>query len=158
MGQPSSEAAAESGMPLANCIKVLDGDTIRVEWLGQIEDVRILGIDCPETRRGNKLNRQVKRTQMEQDFVKNYGEIAKKVSTNWLLNQQVRLVFPDDKVERDSFGRLLAYVEQRGVDIGERLILGGNTFLWDAVHPRQETYLLFEAEAKKLKKGIWRNL
>lgn len=141
---------------LVKCIKVLDGDTIRVKWRGNIEDVRILGIDCPETKHGKKLTQQAQSLRLKKEYVLNYGKIARSTTENWLLNRDVNLVFPGDKVQRDSFGRLLAYVEEHGVDIGERLLSGGNAFLWDSEHPRRDTYELLESEAKKKRKGVWR--
>lgn len=141
---------------LAQCIKVLDGDTIRVLWQGTEEDVRILGIDCPETRNGKKLTEQSQTLHLKKEYVLNYGKIAKKTTSSWLLNRDVSLVFPNDEVKRDSFGRLLCYVEDQGVDIGERLLAGGNAFLWDSEHPRRDTYQLLETEAQRQKKGVWR--
>jgi micrococcal nuclease len=158
---PKAAAPASVEEPtsdLARCIKVLDGDTVRVRWRGLKEDVRILGIDCPETRRGKKLTEQARSLHLDPDFVLRYGEIAKKTTSSWLLNRSVTLVFPNDEVQRDAFGRLLAYVEEQGVDVGARLLAGGNAFLWDSVHPRRETYLLLEADARKQKKGAWRAL
>jgi micrococcal nuclease len=161
-GRPAASAPAAPPVSLppaaaneARCVGVLDGDTVRVEWQGNTEEIRLLGIDCPETRQGKKLQEQAQRRHLKADFVMRYGQIASGTTENWLLNRNLRIVFPSGKVERDSFGRLLAYVEQQGVDIGERLLLGGNAFLWDDVHPRQESYQLFMAEAKRQKKGIW---
>jgi hypothetical protein len=39
----------------AFCHRVIDGDTIKIEWSGGIESVRIQGIEAPETRRGKRL-------------------------------------------------------------------------------------------------------
>jgi len=154
--EPDPAKSEEPSQFLAQCIKVLDGDTIRVRWQGRVEDVRILGIDCPEIRRGNKLDEQAERLNLDEDDVLEYGEIAKKTTASWLLERHVRLVFPGDEVKRDSFGRLLSYVEEQGVDIGERLLAGGNAFARDAEHPRRDTYALLQNEAQKQKKGVWR--
>jgi micrococcal nuclease len=149
--------AQEASRPAARCLRVLDGDTIRIEWQGRNEDVRMLGIDCPETKRSRKLQEQAQKLGIEPDALQRYGEIARKTTENWLLNRDVHIIFAGDDVRRDSFGRLLAYVEQQGIDIGERLLLGGNAMLAEYdVHPRNETYRLFEAEARRDKKGIWR--
>lgn len=149
---------AEEGFPYAICTRVIDGDTIEVEWMGQAERVRILGIDAPETRRTRSLREQAELLQMEPDFLLRYGGIATQIVENWLLDRSVRLVFPEDEVLRDNFGRLLCYVELHGTDIGERLLLGGNAIVYDAPHPREEAYRLFQAEAQNQRRGIWRNL
>jgi len=148
----------DDGAEYAKCIRVLDGDTIEVIWLGNTERVRILGIDAPETRRGRSLTSQADLLKMDPEFLLRYGNISTKIVENWLLNRPVRLIFPGDEVKRDSFGRLLCYVEQQGLDIGERMLLGGNAIIYESQHPRMETYQLFQAEAQKQRRGIWRNL
>lgn len=155
--QPEADKATDDSVPLALCTRVLDGDTVEVEWMGNTEHVRILGIDAPETRRTSSLRSQAERLEMDPEFLLQYGDVAKKTVEMWLLDRRVRLVFPDDEVLRDSFGRLLAYVELQETDIGERLLLGGNAIVYEAEHPREEAYLLFQAEAQKQQRGIWRN-
>ncbi len=148
----------EDGFPPALCTRVIDGDTIVVEWMGNKERVRVLGIDTPETRRTRGLREQAELLDMDPEFLLQYGDIATKAVENFVLNRKVRLIFPEDEVRRDNFGRLLCYVEIQGMDIGERLLLWGHAIVYDAPHPREEAYLLFQAEAQKQRRGIWRNL
>jgi len=148
----------DGAFPLALCTRVIDGDTIVVEWMGNEERVRVLGIDAPETRRTRSLRAQAEQLGMDQEFLLRYGDIATKTVENWVLDRKVRLVFPEDEVLRDNFGRLLCYVELQGTDIGERLLLWGNAIVYDAPHPREEAYKLFQAEAMNQRRGIWRNL
>ncbi len=148
----------EEGWPLANCTRVIDGDTIVVEWMGNEERVRILGIDAPEVRRTRSLRAQAEMLNMDPEFLLRYGDIATKTVENWLLNRPVRLIFPEDEIIRDNFGRLLCYVELQGTDIGERLLLGGNAMIYEAPHPREEAYELFQQEAQQQRRGIWRNM
>jgi len=147
----------DDAVPPAQCVGVMDGDTIKILWDGTKETVRILGIDTPETRAISRLEKQAKELNMTETELKKYGNIAKQTTQNWLLDQNVRLVFPSDEVKRDSFGRLLAYVEQQGVDIGERLLLGGLAQSAEWEHTRTASYRLFEEEAQRTAKGIWRN-
>lgn len=148
----------DGAFPLALCTRVIDGDTIVVEWMGNEERVRVLGIDAPETRRTRTLRAQAEQLDMDQEFLLRYGDIATKTVENWVLDRKVRLVFPEDEVLRDNFGRLLCYVELQGTDIGERLLLWGNAIVYEAPHPREEAYKLFQAEAMNQRRGIWRNL
>ncbi len=154
LSRPDAETAAPDPNRV-ECVEVVDGDTIRVLRNGKKVDVRILGIDCPETRRGSKLSRQAERAELDTDQMLRYGEIAHRTTRNWLKGRTVTLVFPDGEIRRGSFGRLLAYVEQEGVDIGERLLLGGNAFASGEEHPRQQPYRLFEEEARQKGKGFW---
>ncbi len=158
IGTPVYEPAEDEGWPLALCTRVIDGDTIVVEWMGNEERVRILGIDAPETRRTRSLRAQAELLNMDIEFLLQYGDVATRTVEMWLLDRQVRLIFPEDQILRDNFGRLLCYVELQGTDIGERLLLGGNAIVYDAEHPREEAYRLFQAEAQKQRRGIWRNL
>jgi micrococcal nuclease len=155
--QSPADSTDNSPTELARCLRVLDGDTFEVEWQGQNERVRLLGIDAPETRRTKTLRAQAELLDIDPDFLLRYGEITKQTAENWLLNRDVRLIFPNDEVLRDNFGRLLCYVELQGTDIGERLLLGGNAIIYEAAHPREESYRLFQAEAQKQRRGIWRN-
>jgi micrococcal nuclease len=159
MARPTYEVSSEEeDFPLAICKRVLDGDTIEVIWMGNDERVRMLGIDAPETRRTRSLRAQAEQLSMDPEFLLRYGEIATRTVENWLFDRKVRLVFPEGRILRDNFGRLLCYVELQGTDIGERLLLGGNAITYEAPHPREEAYKLFQAEAQKQRRGIWRNL
>lgn len=160
LGQPSAQLDAdEDSWAMALCTRVIDGDTIVIQWQGNEERVRILGIDAPETRRTRGLRAQAEYLSMDPEFLLAYGDVATRTVEMWLLNRRVRLVFPEEgQVLRDAFGRLLCYVELQGTDIGERLLLGGNAFVYDAPHPREEAYKAFQAEAQRKRRGIWRNL
>ncbi len=160
IGRPAIQPYTdEDSWSLALCTRVIDGDTIVVQWQGNEERVRILGIDAPETRRTRGLRAQAEYLSMDPEFLLAYGDVATRTVEMWLLNRQVNLIFPEEgQVLRDAFGRLLCYVELQGTDIGERLLLGGNAFVYDAPHPREEAYKAFQAEAQRQRRGIWRNL
>ncbi len=48
----------DGSFPPAHCTRVIDGDTMVVQWMGNEERVRVLGIDAPETRRTRTLRAQ----------------------------------------------------------------------------------------------------
>lgn len=140
------------------CLDVVDGDTTSVEFDGKEERVRILGIDCPETRRGKKLEHQAKLYGMAPDEVKGIGRMAKLRSAQYASQGVVRLVFADDVTDRDSFGRLLCYVEAwKGWDFGEKLLEAGLADMAGGSHPRQERYSRAAEQAKTKRYGIWAN-
>lgn len=75
-------------------IRVVDGDTIEV-WLGgREEDVRLIGVDTPETVKPDTP-------------VQCFGERASHFTRRGLTGRRVRLVFGVER--RDVYGRLLAY-------------------------------------------------
>jgi micrococcal nuclease len=83
---------AEAVVPVA---RVIDGDTIVVRLDGGYEDVRLIGVDTPETVKPDTP-------------VQCFGERASHFTKRLLEGRRVRLVFG---VERhDVYGRSLAYV------------------------------------------------
>ena len=77
----------------ANVSRVVDGDTIEVSpAIDGIEDVRLIGVDTPETYGG----------------VEPYGRQASAFTESALAGQRVALEFDVETV--DQYGRLLAYV------------------------------------------------
>lgn len=86
------EGPASAVVPVT---RVVDGDTIEVELDGEAQDVRLIGVDTPETVKPDTP-------------VQCFGERASHFTKRLLEGQRVRLVFG---VERhDVYGRLLAYV------------------------------------------------
>lgn len=93
-----------------------DGDTLSVSIGGVGEIVRILGIDAPE------------RDMCGADEAKlRLGELTH--------GQTLSIVRDPVSDERDRFGRILAYVEVDGVDIGLQMITDGRAEAW---WPRSE--------------------
>lgn len=79
--------------------RVVDGDTIEVRLDGRSEDVRLIGIDTPETVKPDTP-------------VQCFGERASHFTKRRLTGRRVRLVFGIER--RDVYGRLLAYVYLHG--------------------------------------------
>ena len=91
------EKAPEAGSAeaTARVIRVVDGDTVEARIGGRVEDVRLIGVDTPETVKPGTP-------------VQCFGERASHFTKRWLTGRRVRLVFG---VERhDVYERLLAYV------------------------------------------------
>lgn len=99
--------------------RVVDGDTIRVRFSdGSQEPIRIIGIDCPETRK-----------QCDDEACDRSRALAEQ-STNFLkskLSQQpVALVSWKEDFDRDRYRRVLAYVHRlSGEDVGQSLVESG---------------------------------
>jgi micrococcal nuclease len=79
--------------------RVVDGDTIEVRLGGRSEDVRLIGVDTPETVKPDTP-------------VQCFGERASHFTKRRLTGRRVRLVFGVER--RDVYGRLLAYVYLHG--------------------------------------------
>ena len=79
----------------AYVLRAVDGDTIEVEFDGQREDVRYIGVDTPETVKPDTP-------------VQCFGPQASDFNHHLVEGRRVRLVFGVER--RDVYGRLLAYV------------------------------------------------
>ncbi len=91
------EGELESGPASAvvRVARVVDGDTIEVGLDGRSEDVRLIGVDTPETVKPDTP-------------VQCFGERASHFTKRRLTGKRVQLVFGVER--RDIYGRLLAYV------------------------------------------------
>jgi micrococcal nuclease len=122
--------------------QVVDGDTIEVTVDGRREIVRLLGVDTPETVHPGRP-------------VECFGPEASAFTHSRLLGRTVRLTF--DRVRRDPYGRLLAYVEVDGRRFNDVLLAGGYATVLvippNGAHGR--TMLERELEARRAGRGLW---
>jgi len=75
--------------------RVVDGDTVEARIDGEVEDVRYIGVDTPETVKPGTP-------------VQCFGPRASGFNHRLVEGRRVRLVFGAER--RDTYGRLLAYV------------------------------------------------
>ena len=114
--------SVESGWTVES---VVDGDTIDVSRDGVTETVRLIGIDTPE--------REQCGYQEASDFL-----------SETVLGQEVTLL-GGATTDRDTYGRLLRYVEFGGLDVGLAQIAEGFAIArydsrTDQPHPREDLY------------------
>ncbi len=91
------EDAGEDEGPMATVAlvtRVVDGDTVEARIGGEVEDVRLIGVDTPETVTPGAP-------------VECGGPQASRFAHGLLDGKRVRLVFGEER--RDDYGRLLAY-------------------------------------------------
>ncbi len=134
---------------------VLDGDTMEVEWFGGVSRLRIVGIDTFETKRGKKLRQQAEELGLTEDRAYELGKTAMALAEDELLNRTVTIRFPSGAIERDNFGRLLAYVYVDGGDYGLRLLAEGLAYPRPESHVREKYYQWPVVQARNDKKGIY---
>jgi micrococcal nuclease len=102
--KPSGRRAPENRptappAPTAVVTRVVDGDTVEASYRGAIIDIRLIGIDTPETVHPIEP-------------VECFGPAASRFTTASLSGDAVRLEF--DVERRDQYGRRLAYVWDEG--------------------------------------------
>lgn len=125
--------------------RVVDGDTIIVDFNGKEERVRLIGVDTPES--------------VHPDATKNVkeGKIASNFTKEKLEGKEIALEF--DVQERDHYGRLLAYVWFNGTMFNKTLLKEGYAQI--ATYPPNVKYVddftKIQKEARESNKGLWSN-
>jgi micrococcal nuclease len=94
--RPWEQIGTETPAPSARAyvVRAVDGDTIEARIGDEVEDVRLIGVDTPETVKPGAP-------------VECFGPEASSFTHRALEGQRVRLVFGVKR--RDVYGRLLAY-------------------------------------------------
>ncbi len=138
VGRADRGAASQSAV----VIRAVDGDTIDVQIGDQVDTVRLLGIDTPETHHPTKP-------------VQCFGPEAAAFTKSRLEGQTV--VLEDDVEPRDIYDRRLAYVYLDGKRFNDELIKNGYARLLiippNGSHSR--AMLAEELEAKRNGVGLW---
>ncbi len=121
--------------------RIVDGDTVVVNFENKQEKVRIIGINTPESVDPRRP-------------VECFGKEASKKATRLLLNKEVIL---ENYQERDRHGRLLAYIRlEDGTDFGETMISTGYAYSFKSYpHNRLSNYNRLEKEARSNSLGLW---
>jgi micrococcal nuclease len=124
----------------------VDGDTIAVAMNGQVEKVRLIGVDTPETHKPNTP-------------VQCYGPAAAAYTKTRIGQQRVRLVADALSTDRDRYGRLLRYVYlPDGTNLDEALIQNGYGFYYPYFPFTKSTrFAADEQTAITAHKGLWAN-
>lgn len=136
-GSPSS-----GGRERTTVVDVVDGDTIEVGLGGTVEDVRLIGVDTPETVHPSEP-------------VECFGPRASSYTSTALLGESVRLEFDDER--RDHYGRLLAYVWLDGKLFNETLVARGlaEVIIYSPNDAYADTLLGAESKAQSSGRGMW---
>lgn len=125
------------------CTRVIDGDTIVVNIEGKNENVRLIGVDTPETVHPQKP-------------VERFGKEASDFTRKMVHGKTVRLEY--DWQSRDKYGRLLAYVYlEDGTFLNAEIIKQGYGFAYTKYPFKYlEDFRQYEKEARENNKGLWK--
>ena len=126
--------------------KVIDGDTFWMkDEFGQIEKIRLTGIDAPESRKSSHKD------------IQRFGKESKDFLTNLLKGK--RVAFEYDVQKTDKYGRTLAYVYlEDGTFLNDYLIRYGYAKI--VTFPPNVKYhkklLASERYARQHSLGMWK--
>jgi len=128
---------------LYDVVRVVDGDTIVVNYNGTNEKVRLIGVDTPESVHVDKSKNTEEGVKVS-DYTKSQ-----------LTGKKVALEL--DVQERDKYGRILAYVYLDGVMYNKTLLEIGYAKV--ATYPPNVKYVdeftKIQEKARENKVGLW---
>ena len=137
---PQQNTSRDTAFPV---LKVVDGDTIKIDYKGQIETVRLIGVDTPETVHPNKP-------------IEAYGKEASAFLKNLLKGESVYLPFGNEK--RGKYGRLLAYLYRApdGLFVNLEIVRQGYGRAYtNYPFKHQDIFQYYENKAREVGKGLW---
>ncbi len=136
--------AAEPGprAPGVYVIRAVDGDTLEVRIGEEVEDVRLIGIDTPETVKPGAP-------------VQCFGPRASRFAHHALDGRRLRLVFGAER--RDVYGRLLAYAYLGRRFVNAELIRRGlaRTLTIPPNDRHAPLFAQLELRAARAGRGLW---
>ncbi len=131
--------------PNAEVVRVVDGDTIVVEAGGIEENVRLIGIDTPET---------VKPGTPVECFGKQASDRTKE-----LLPEGTAVLLERDVEARDRYDRLLAYIHRAEDGLFVNLALVEDGYAQPATYPpnvaHTDEFVAAGREAREQDRGLW---
>jgi micrococcal nuclease len=126
-------------------VKVVDGDTVDVNINGNVERLRLIGIDTPETVDPRRE-------------VQCFGIEASNKAKELLMGKSVSLEEDASQGDRDKYKRLLRYVFlPDGTNFNLYMIKEGfaHEYTYDEVYKYQLDFKQAEVEARNANKGLW---
>ena len=140
LSYPQQNTSRDTAYPV---LKVIDGDTIKIEYGGKSETVRLIGVDTPETVHPNKP-------------VEPFGPEASAFLKNMLKGESVYLRFGEEK--RGKYGSLLAYIYRAPDAIFVNLEIvrqGYGRSYRQFPHKHLQIFNNYEKIAREVGKGLW---
>lgn len=139
-------------------IRVVDGDTIVVDYKGSHEKIRLIGIDTPEASINPKTHRDAKRSKTDVDTIIAQGKKATTFVEQVLQDEEFVLV-EFDVQKRDRYQRLLGYIYLLdGRMLNEMIVRSGYASLM-TIPPNikyKKRFLNAYKAARKEKLGLWK--
>jgi endonuclease YncB( thermonuclease family) len=150
-----------------------DGDTFRVTVEDGNEEVRVLGVDTPESPENAEfemphewpgLGDESSGSELDEDYptLASWAEESTAFAEDELAGETVTLSFDENEGLTDPFGRLLAYVEYDADGSGSRDTLFANRLLdqglartFHSGTSRHDAFLQNELSARESGTGLW---
>lgn len=124
-------------------IRIVDGDTVRIDYEGTDTSVRLIGVDTPETVHPNRPEEE-------------YGKEASMFLHNLLQGESVYLRFDAEKT--DGLGRMSAYLYRApdGLFVNLEIVRQGYGHAYtDFPFEYIDFFLHYSERARLTEKGLW---
>lgn len=138
----SSIYAEDSEVVRGSVTKVIDGDTVIIRpYSGKLFKCRLYGIDAPELPHDGNPGQP-------------YGRAAARELNNLVLNSSVEITLTGES----SYDREICVIKKMGVDINLEMVRRGYARAYRKYlkGPYASTYIAAENEARKMRRGLWR--
>ncbi|WP_198951547.1 DUF4350 domain-containing protein [Halorubrum salipaludis] len=137
-------------------VSVTDGDTVDVQFEGgQVETVRTLGHDAPETQAANERPEEWEGID-DVDTLGFWGDEATDYAQDAVpVGETVTLSFDENEGLRGNFGRLLGLIETDDGLFNENLIADGYARVYDSGLGLHDQFWEAEADARENGRGLW---
>jgi micrococcal nuclease len=144
---PLAATQRPANLPLGKVTRVIDGDTIDVQYLdGTTKRVRLLGIDTPETNRPGAS-------------ADCFSSNATQFTRQRLLGRTVGLESDPSQDDVDRYGRQLRYIWLDNLLINYVLVREGyaREYTFRTPHRYRPLFLEAQSQAKTTPAGMWRH-
>ena len=142
----------------AKVIKIVDGDTIKIEYAGTEENVRLIGIDTPESSKNSKAKKDAERSGQDVETIMAMGKKA----TNYvksIIKPGTNIEIEFDVQSRDKYSRLLGYVYlQNGEMLNKKIVstVYANVMTIPPNVKYQDRFLAAYKDARENNRGLWK--
>lgn len=117
-------------MAVVTCAYVSDGDTWNFYYSDKKFTVRVLHVDCFETREGERLNDQAEKAGISPDSALKLGKAAKYLAEDLLEDKEVTIVRDHNEDNKDVYDRLLRITIIDGQRLDSIMIARGYGFAY----------------------------
>jgi len=133
-----------SSLPVAEVVRIVDGDTVVLRLRGENTTVRLIGVDTPETVHPRRP-------------VEAYGKEASRFLTNLLAGESVYIESePGNTVDR--YGRALGYLYRvpDGLFVNLEIVRQGYGHAYTKYpFSHMELFRFYESKAREAGRGLW---
>lgn len=125
-------------------VKVIDGDTIDIDYEGEKQRIRLIGIDAPES------------TTTRYGYTECFGSEARTYLWSLLDGESVSVEFDSTQDRFDKYGRMLAYIVLQWANINEQMILQGyaREYTYNIPYMYQTRFKQAQSDAQRTKRWL----